>query len=165
MKKHLTSIALLLTLTPAIMSCEDERDIWPLNRKPQFIDKTWEIDSWDLTTPVDIDDDGRVETDLMDLLDRCEEDNLITFSADGRLLESPGDDLCDDDEPGEKHTYNWSYERSSQTLTLKDPQTGKKTDEWEVVHQSDNRLWIKFNVLPGGKKDSLLKSIIKLKKH
>ncbi|SDG29338.1 hypothetical protein SAMN04487996_11763 [Dyadobacter soli] len=67
--------------------------------------------------------------------------------------------------PGEKHIYNWTYERSSQTLTLTDPQTSTKADEWEVVFQSDNRLWIKFNLLPDGKKDSLLKSIIKLKKH
>lgn len=164
MKKHLPSIALLLALGTAV-SCEDQRDIWPLNRKPQFIDKTWEIEAWDLITPVDIDDDGRLETDLMDLLDPCDEDNLMTFSGDGRFLENSGEDICDDDVAGEIHTYNWSYERSTQMLNLKDAQTGKKEGEWEVVLQSDNRLWIKFSLLPGGKQDSLLQSIIKLKKH
>lgn len=164
MKKYLTSIALVLALG-TVASCKDERDIWPLNREPQFVDKTWEIVAWDLTAPLDIDDDGRVETDLTDLLERCDEDNLMTFSGDGRFLESPGDELCEDDILVEKHTYNWSYERSTQKLTLKNPQTGKREDEWEVLFQSDDRLWIKFNLLPDGKKDSLLKSIIKLKKH
>ncbi|WP_026632510.1 hypothetical protein [Dyadobacter alkalitolerans] len=157
-------VACIAMLFPAVFSCE-EADLSLPTRKENFSDKQWEIDAWDLETPLDIDDDGRAETDLMDLLETCDEDNLITFAKNGKVLEDAGLDLCEDDQPGEIHTYNWDFDKKDQAIIIRDPLTNKKTDEWEVVFQTDNRLWIKFNLLPDHSKNSLVKTIVKLNKR
>lgn len=153
----------IAVLFPAAFAC-DNADLSLPTRKENFSDKQWEIEAWDLETPLDIDDDGRLETDLMDLLEHCDKDNLITFAKSGKVLEDSGERLCEDDQPGEVHSKNWDFDKKEQMIIIKDPLTKRQTDEWEVVFQTENRLWIKFNLLPDERENSLVKTVIKLTK-
>lgn len=89
---------------------------------------------------MDIDGDGKVDTDLLKYLPACSRDNTINFEKSGKLSGSEGASVCprDDENPVSVEPSTWTY--NAQTRIVRIVVNGDATDvsEWKVIDVSAN---------------------------
>jgi hypothetical protein len=158
-------LALTLMLTISAMSCKDDKkEPEQEQTKITFADKEWKTATWDLVVPLDLDDNGTKETDLMQVLEPCDVDDFIVFKKDGRFITNTGALQCNETEEQELYSSNWTYDEAAKVIHLKSVSTGLEKDDYEVLEHTESTLKVRFNILPEDGKNPAIKSVMLLKK-
>lgn len=162
---HFSTIAFTLLLAASTLACKDDpKDVTPEPPKLTFADKKWKTETWDLVKPLDLDEDGEKETDLMQLLIPCDLDDFIIFKKEGKFVSNTGDLRCNDDEEQEIYSADWTYDEVTKLIKMKSVPNGLEKDDWEVLELTETTLKVRFNLLPEDGESEAIKCIMKLKK-
>lgn len=79
----------------------------------------WQLVSATITPAIDLDLDGKPDTDLGILLLPCDRDDADQYRSDGVIITDRGTTLCEDDEQAEREeTGTWTYDAATKTLTM-----------------------------------------------
>lgn len=163
--KHFSTIAPLLLLVLGSIACKnDDKKVTPEPAKITFTDKKWKTETWDLVRPLDLDEDGDKETDLMQLLIPCDLDDFILFKNEGKFVSNTGDLRCNDDEEQEIHSADWTYDEAAKLIKMKSVPSGLEKEDWEIMELTETTLKVRFNLLPEDGESQAVKCIMKLKK-
>lgn len=163
--KFYTYIILFSLLAIAASACKDndKKDITPEPAKITFTDKKWKTETWDLVKPLDLDEDGDKETDLMQLLIECDFDDFIVFQKDGKFITNTGNKRCNAAEEQESYSANWTYDETAKIIKMKSVPSGLEKDDWEVLELTETTLKVRFNLLPEDGESAAIKSVMTLK--
>jgi hypothetical protein len=139
MKKFLVYLPFLCLLSVAV-SCKKDEATKPEEPKPEttlaFVGKSFQMTSFVLTPAIDIDGDGKVDSDLMKYLPACNLDDIIIFEKDGRMSGNGGTNHCPDENPP-SNVAKWSYNTTTKMLKMED---GTDITEWKVLEMSSKKL-------------------------
>ncbi|ADQ18012.1 lipocalin family protein [Leadbetterella byssophila] len=106
---------LFLKLTIALAICTS---LQASQYSSPFGNKYWIIESSTIQPALDLDLDGKPDTDILKITPACEKDDALLFRADGTILTHRGKVKCEDDEETEEETGEWTYDASSKKFTL-----------------------------------------------
>lgn len=164
--KHYTYITLFSLLAIATTACndDDQKDVTPEPVKITFTEKKWKTEAWDLVKPLDLDEDGDKETDLMQLLIECDLDDFIVFQKDGKFVTNTGSKQCNATDEQESYSANWTYDEAAKIIKMKSVPSGLEKDDWEVLELTETTLKVRFNLLPEDGESAAIKSVMTLKK-
>lgn len=91
---------------------------------------------------MDIDGDGKVDSDLLKFMPACALDNTINFEKGGKLSGSEGPNVCpgDDESPVDVEASTWTYDAGTKVLRI--VPTGKPSEatDWKVQSVSSNMI-------------------------
>nr|WP_295935072.1 hypothetical protein [uncultured Dyadobacter sp.] len=162
--KHFSTIAPLLLLVVGLLACkDDDKKVTPEPVKITFADKKWKTETWDLIRPLDLDEDGDKETDLMQLLIPCDLDDFILFKKEGKFVSNTGDLRCNDNEEQEIYSADWTYDEAARLIKMKSVPAGLDKEDWEVMELTETTLKVRFNLLPEDGESQAVKCVMKLK--
>jgi hypothetical protein len=131
---------------------------------PSFVGKNWVVQSILLDPAIDLDGDGKPDSDMVPFLDDCNRDDSVVFQADGKMMEDHGAVLCDDDNNVKlKHTHNWTYDATSRKISLADPTTPSEVSTWDVLDLSSSTLNVRATILPEDGKTGAIKATMTMK--
>lgn len=77
----------------------------------------WKMSANTVTPAIDYNGDGTKETNVFPVMENCEKDGIITFTADKNVTEDEGPTICDPDDP-QSVTTKWSLSADNKTLFL-----------------------------------------------
>ncbi|MBO9612952.1 MAG: hypothetical protein J7619_09670 [Dyadobacter sp.] len=164
--KLYTYVTLFSLLAIATSACKDndKKEIAPEPVKITFTDKKWKTETWDLVKPLDLDEDGDKETDLMQLLIECDFDDFIVFQKNGKFITNTGSKRCNANEEQESYAADWTYDEAAKIIKMKSVPSGLEKDDWEVLELTETTLKVRFNLLPEDGTSAAIKSVMTLKK-
>lgn len=107
-----------------------------------FADKYWKISTITVSPAVDLDLDGKPDTDMRILIEDCDKDNAEMYHSNKKIIEHVGKVRCDeyDEEIVEKGT--WKYDAATQKLTMDMKDTGRQVVT--VVEAASRRLVLHY---------------------
>jgi hypothetical protein len=82
-----------------------------------FGDHFWVLTSATIHPALDVDMDGKPDTDLIILRESCEHDDASKYRSDGVIVTDHGPAKCDEEER-EEETGTWSYDSSTKAVTM-----------------------------------------------
>lgn len=117
---------------------------------PTFEGVRWQLSNMVLDPAVDIDGDGRVDSDITNLFLRpCDLDNTLVFERGGNVSGDKGKLRCDDDDPTPTgKSARWTYDSAAKQLRIVD---GTEVTEWVVLEASASYLKVKQQFTEEGK--------------
>lgn len=95
-------------------------------QKAPFADKYWILESGSVTPAIDLDGDGKADTDIRVMLEDCQKDDAEMYKTGGKVMKHDGKLRCDEEEEAvitEKGT--WTYDAATKQLTSKDNSSSK----------------------------------------
>jgi hypothetical protein len=132
-------------LSIIVTGCKkDKEEVLP-DGSTSFTDKTWKVDAMTINPAIDWDLDGTPDTDILGLMEECDQDDLITLRKDGKTITNYGKTKCDPSEPNEEPTGSWTFDADSKKMTL--TYDGGDVEEWTVTQNDGSTLKMK-GVLP-----------------
>jgi hypothetical protein len=144
--KVVTLLIAAAFLTAGITSCRHKKDDpQPASVKEMLINKKWLATSMTIDPGVDIDGDGKIDTDWMQFIEDCEKDDLTVFADDGELLTLDGAVKCGNAGNPPSH-----WELSDNNTRLKVTFEGE-TEMWDIVSITATSLKVKFSYNVEGK--------------
>lgn len=93
--------------------------------KPAFADKYWVMESSSITPAIDLDMDGKADTDIRVMMEDCERDDAEMFKSGGKILKHDGNKRCDEEEEQVTESGTWTYDANTKQLTSKHHSTSK----------------------------------------
>lgn len=109
------------------------------NSSSPFGNKYWLIESSTIYPALDINQDGRPDTDLSAYREACEKDDADLFKEDGTIITNRGKVVCDEYDKQEEKTGTWLYDPATKKLTIKKDES-RKAAEYTVKEASANRV-------------------------
>jgi hypothetical protein len=149
--KTFQTVAYSALLLAALASCKKDNDVTDPDGgpgQPAFVGKKWVTQSMTIQPAIDLNGDGKPDSDVTGLLDACDLDDAAVFKADGKLLTDHGAQRCEASEVAEEHTANWTYQKAANTIKLADPTNPSEVTTWEILNQSANTLKIRVELFP-----------------
>lgn len=98
---------------------------WATRQDSPFGDGYWILKSVTIHPALDVDMDGKPDTDLLILREACERDDASKYESDGLIRTDHGPTRCDDEEEREEETGTWSYDATTKILTMDHYDTDK----------------------------------------
>lgn len=153
----LTPWSALLGLLLVTASCKhDQEPVQPGNNGDfvaSFVGVRWQMAEFKLDPALDIDGDGKPDSDLMRFLRPCDLDNTIVFERSGRMSGDNGKVTCDDDhnDPAANKPGSWTYDNVTKLLRIVDGDDGS-VSEWIVVDATAKYLNVRTNITEDGQK-------------
>ncbi|UFH54296.1 hypothetical protein [Spirosoma sp. KNUC1025] len=145
--------SLLLAATATLMlttsSCKkDSETVQPGGSEPAFVGKAMMMTSFQVNPAIDLDADGKLDTDLTIFLRDCDKDNTITFEKNGVMSGSNGQLSCSSDEadPSAAKPSHWTYNESTKTIRIVKDNDPTDVSEWKVVDASASGLKVEVSV-------------------
>lgn len=86
--------------------------------KEAFTDKYWKLETITVSPAVDLDMDGKPDTDMRILLEDCQMDDAEMYKSNNKVMKHEGSQKCDDEDPQESEVGTWKYDSSTKKLTL-----------------------------------------------
>ncbi|RIV20664.1 hypothetical protein DYU11_21760 [Fibrisoma montanum] len=118
---------------------------------PSFVGKKWQMTAFTLDPAIDLDGDGKLDSDLTRFLRACDLDNTVTFERGGKMTGDAGRLRCDDStDPSPVKPSTWSYDDQSKKLRIIDGQNPTDVSEWTVVESSSSTLKVKVSITEDG---------------
>jgi len=117
--KYITSSATAFTLGAlAILfeGCHTTAD--NKQGRSSFTGKEWQMQKLTVSPSIDWDLDGTKDTDIFELLESCDRDDLLLFREDGVVVRKGNEEKCDEDEDEQWDDGVWKYDASEAKLTL-----------------------------------------------
>jgi hypothetical protein len=96
-------------------------------QKSPFGDRYWTVTSITINPPLDVNLDGKPDTDLRILVPACEKDDAERYSDDVYIIIHRGTTLCDEEEERTEEFGTWSYDKKTKQLTV------EKYDSEQVI--------------------------------
>lgn len=93
--------------------------------KVPFADKYWILESSTITPAIDLDMDGKADTDIRVMLEDCERDDAEMFKSGGKIMKHDGKDRCDEEEEEVTESGTWTYDAATKQLTSKHNRASK----------------------------------------
>ncbi|WP_158624913.1 hypothetical protein [Gynurincola endophyticus] len=103
-----------------------------------FGNKYWLIESSTIQPALDVNMDGKPDTDLLVIREVCEKDDADLFREDGIIITHRGKVLCDEYEE-EEETGTWLYDAKTKKMTVKKDES-RKSIEYTVKEANANRI-------------------------
>jgi hypothetical protein len=128
-----------LTLSFLILTASCKKDPDPNPVGPAFVDKTYRITSFTLDPALDLNNDGKPDTDLTLLFDECRKDDTVTLETGGKITTGFGATTCTGDDPADRNGGTWTYDEARKVLKTVDKDDPTEITEW-VVEASGNTL-------------------------
>ena len=122
--------SLMLGLLLFTTACKKDPD--PVPAGPSFVGKTYRITSFTLNPALDLDNDGKPDTDLTILFDDCRKDDTVTFLTGGKTQTGFGSKLCSDDDPNNRDGGTWTYDEGRNILKTVDKDDPTEVTEWAL---------------------------------
>jgi hypothetical protein len=125
MKRKITSALLLFALALTFIGCkkdEDKQDSGGSTPTPTasktelLIDKNWKLTAWTIDPAADF-GNGLTNDLYSSVIEPCEEDDFIKFSADYTMIEDGGTDLCYPDAP-QTYPSTWAWSSNQTVLSI-----------------------------------------------
>ncbi len=133
------------------------------NSSQRFTDKYWVVESVTVSPSIDLDLDGKPDTDMTILIEECEKDDALMFKSDNTLIQHVGEKKCDDDDPIEEEVGEWSYNESTKTLTQNRFDSDGKPQSALIKSVSPTKLVIHTSFTTTNNKEHLVVAVYKAK--
>lgn len=78
----------------------------------------WVVSSSTVHPALDIDGDGKPDTDLLNVVPDCELDDADRYQSDGTILTDYGRHGCDEEQEQQEESGTWLYDAASKMLTM-----------------------------------------------
>ncbi|MEZ0608996.1 hypothetical protein ACAW74_10800 [Fibrella sp. WM1] len=151
-----SALPFLLGLLVSVTACKKgETDVVPGpgggnngNTTAAFVGVRWQMASFELDPPMDLNGDGVVDKDLLAFLRACDRDDTVTFQKGGSLAGDSGALTCND-EPAPGKPGSWTYDEATKKLKIIDGDDGT-TSEWTVLEASNKVLKVKATMVEDG---------------
>jgi hypothetical protein len=104
-----------------------------------FGNKYWVTASSTISPALDLNLDGKPDTDVLQAVPKCEIDDAIKLLPDGVLMTHRGKNHCFDDEEEEEEAGTWSYNPKTKVLTL-DYDDSRRPTVMTLVEISSDRI-------------------------
>lgn len=121
---------LMLGLLLFATSCKTDPDPTPAG--PSFVGKTYRIAAFTLNPALDLNGDGKPDTDLTILFDDCRKDDTVTFETGGKIKVGFGNKLCNDDDPNNRDGGTWTFDEGRKILKTVDKDDPTEITEWAI---------------------------------
>ncbi|MBO9635499.1 MAG: hypothetical protein J7578_20510 [Chitinophagaceae bacterium] len=108
-----------------------------------FADKYWVLESSVVEPAIDLNMDGKADTDIRVMLEKCELDDAEMFKSDGKLLKDFGSSKCDEEETNGKEVGNWKFDPATKQITSKHDDT-EKPQVVTVKEVSGNKMVVTY---------------------
>ncbi|MGX5819501.1 hypothetical protein ACWKWU_14995 [Chitinophaga lutea] len=113
----------------------------PAAQQAPFADKFWILESSVVTPAIDLNMDGKPDTDIRVMMEDCEKDDTEMYKTGGKLIKNTGNVKCDEDEESQFESGTWQYDAATKKLTHHHYDT-EKPETVIVKEVSANRLVI-----------------------
>lgn len=132
----------------------------PVQPPASFTDKPWQMKELTASPEVDWDMDGKPDRDIFALLEHCDQDDILLFLKDHRVIRGSGDEKCDEEEEEIREDGSWEYDEKKRVLILTE---ADKKEELQVAGCTARSLTLlrKFTTTRG--KDHTLTAVYVLK--
>lgn len=118
---------------------------------PSFEGVHWQIANIILDPAIDINGDGKPDSDITELILRpCDLDNSLMFEHGGKFKSSNGKLSCEDDDPTPAQPGTWTYNSDTKKLRIVDGEDPADTMEWSVIEASPKYLKVKTSLTEEG---------------
>jgi hypothetical protein len=141
---------LLLALSAALSFIKRSRAENP------FGTKYWLVSSSTISPAVDLNLDGKLDTDVLSVAPKCEIDDALRFDEEGVLTIHRGKNRCYEEEEEEGAGGSWTYE--SKILTL-DYDDSRRPVKMTVLEISSQRI-VTSSVLENGKTKHTIRTVL-----
>ncbi len=148
--------AAFLTLFACATACKKDTDVVQPGTTEQpgfvasFMNVRFQMSAFELTPPVDFDEDGKPDSDLMQFMRPCDLDNTITFEKTGKVAGDLGKLRCNDDvDPATVKPDTWVYDNGTKKLRITDGES-KEVSEMDVLEASPKTLKVKMTITEDG---------------
>lgn len=108
-----------------------------------FADKYWVLESSVVEPAIDLNMDGKADTDIRVMLEKCDLDDAEMFKSDGKLLKDFGASKCDEEETNGKEVGNWKFDPATKQITSKHDDT-EKPQVVTVKEVSGNKMVVTY---------------------
>jgi hypothetical protein len=95
------------------------------DQKAPFADKYWKLESSIVSPAIDLDMDGKADTDIRVMMEDCEKDDAEMYKTGGTVMKHAGAIQCDEEEEAVSESGNWQYNAATKQLTIKHHDTRK----------------------------------------
>lgn len=151
-------LAAMATLMLATSSCKKGDDgVQPVDNTvtPAFVGKNLVMTSFQVNPAIDLDGDGKLDTDLMVFLRACDKDNTLIFEKNGTLSGSNGQLSCSDDDadPSAVKPSHWTYNEQTKIIRIVKDDDATDVSEWKVLEASASGLKAEVSI-PGSNQTS-----------
>ncbi|MBO9635902.1 MAG: lipocalin family protein [Chitinophagaceae bacterium] len=114
-------LLLAATLSFVSVSCKKKKEDntgLPANLRELLVGKKWQVVSEKPDREVDIDGDGKPDSDFHKLAMDCELDDYTVFEDNGSVVESEGNDVCTETPPAQ---IKWALTDNSTAIAITMP--------------------------------------------
>ncbi|MBO0929767.1 hypothetical protein [Fibrella aquatilis] len=145
-------LPIVLGLLTTLSACKKDQQAvtpdTPGDFVASFVGVRWQMASFELTPPQDLDGDGRPDSNLLQFMRPCDLDNTLIFERNGSLTGDNGKLSCDDDAATNK-PGTWTYDNASKKMTVVDGDDGSVSN-WTVEEASARYLKVKTTITEDG---------------
>ena len=139
--------AFMLTLS----SCTKESDsVQPTSTKNNlmFVGKDLRMTSFQINPAIDLDGDGKLDTDLTVFLRDCEKDNTLVFEKNGQLSGNEGQLACSNNETDSSvaKPSHWTYNEQTKTIHIVKDNDATDVSDWKVLEASASGLKVEISI-------------------
>ncbi|MBO0935891.1 hypothetical protein J2I47_04960 [Fibrella sp. HMF5335] len=148
-------LPILVGLLASLSACKKEQqDVDPNPNPPggfvaSFVGVRWQMASFELDPPQDLDGDGKPDSNLLQFLRPCDLDNTVVFERNGTMSGDNGKLKCDDD-PATSKPGSWTYDNTTKKMKIVDGDDGTVSD-WIVDEASARYLKVRTTITEDGR--------------
>ncbi|WP_127124399.1 lipocalin family protein [Pseudoflavitalea rhizosphaerae] len=157
MKTSQTFLALTILISASIATAFTI----PADQKAPFADKYWILESSVVSPAIDLNMDGKADTDIRVMLEDCEKDDAEMYKTGGTVMKHEGASKCDEEEETVTESGNWKYNAGTKQLTVKHHDTDKP-QTMTVKEVSGNKMVVTTTFTSGKGKHNVT-AVYKLK--
>src|SRR5690606_26433945 len=117
----------------------ESADMHKKNQDSPFGDYYWNVSAVTIHPALDVDLDGKPDTDLRILVPDCEKDDSERYFANGTIVSNRGLVRCDEEEETEEEVGTWSYDESMRTIIMENYDTNNPV-EAQIESASDSEI-------------------------
>ena len=121
MKTSQVSCALTILISASLVTAFT----LPADQKASFADKYWKFESSVVSPAIDLDMDGKADTDIRVMLEDCEKDDAEMYKTGGTVMKHEGANKCDEEDESVSESGSWEYNATTKQLTVKHHNTDK----------------------------------------
>lgn len=111
----------------------------PTIQKAPFADKFWKLESSVVSPAIDLNMDGKADSDIRIMLEDCEKDDAEMYKTGGTVMKDEGANKCDEEEEAIFESGTWKYNAGTKQLTIKHHDT-RKPQTMTVKEVSGNKM-------------------------
>lgn len=126
-----------------------------------FTGKYWYLESSHVEPAIDLNMDGKADTDIRVMLEDCDKDDAEMYRADGKILKDFGSVKCDEEDKNGKEVGSWTFDAATRQITAKHDDT-EKPQSVTIKEISGNKMVMTYT-FTSSKGDHTITAVFKAK--